>query len=141
MPQLDLLLFVGFALASIVLASRLSVRRWARWAQRAADYGTTDILNAKYIDSDEAVMALRSRFDAWSMLVRDSTARFCQEDDAFRLQCFDTSASADATGFNDEHRYIRQATAERVRRLLDLAARLQDGRTRLRHYWVPRVSD
>ena len=49
--------------------------------------------------------------------------------------------SGDVVGFNDEHRYIRLATAERVQRLLDLAARLQRGRTILRNYWVPRLGD
>jgi cob(I)alamin adenosyltransferase len=136
-----LVLFVLTAFAAAMLAARLSVRRWVRWAERTADFGTTDILNAQFVDSDDAVVRLRAEFEAWSTLVKDGTARFCQEDDAHRVQFFATPPSPDVTGFNDEHRYIRDATAERVRRLRDLIARLEQGATSLRRSWVPRVSD
>jgi len=122
-----------------LIAVRLSVRRWVRWAHRAADYGATDILNAAAIDSDDAVARLRAEFEAWSIVVKDGTARFCQEEDAQRVHLFATPASMDAAGFNDEHRYIRDATAERVRRLLELASRLEHGQTELRQRWVPRL--
>jgi len=137
---LSLLFSAAVALIAIPFAVRLSVRRWIHWAELAADYGATDILNAKYIDSDDAVARLRSQYDAWSTVVRDGTARFCRDLDAHRVQFMDVPASPDTTGFNEEHRYIRRATTERVQRLLDLAARLRNGETGLRNYWVPRVS-
>jgi hypothetical protein len=137
--QVTVILLGVAGFASTLVAVRLSGRRWVRWAQRAASYGTTDILNAKYVDSDEAVVRLRAEFDAWSTIVKDGTARFCREEDAHRVQFFATPLSPGVTGFNDEHRYIRDATAERVRRLLDLAARVEARKTGLRQRWVPRV--
>jgi hypothetical protein len=137
LTQVFLVVFAGAGFAWTSFTVRLSLRRWVRWARRTADYGTTEILNANYIDSDDAMSALRAQFDAWSVVVREGTARFCQEDDAHRVQFFSTPPSLDVTGFNDEHRYIRDATAERVRRLLDLAARLEHGTTSLRRGWVP----
>jgi len=134
-----LLGFTLLAVAAVLIAARWCVHRWVRWAQRAADYAATAILNAKQVDSDEAVASLRAQFEAWSIVVKEGTARVCREVDAHRIQFFDVAPAPDVLGFNDEHRYIRQATAERVRRLLDLAERLKTGETRLRRYWVPRL--
>ena len=139
-PQLYIvgLAAVGFIVTLIV--ARICVHRWVRWATRVADYGTTAILGAEYIDSEEAVARLRTEFEAWSLLVKDGTARFCLDGDAHRVHFFSTSPSPDVTGFNDEHRYIRDATAERVRRLRELAARLEQGQPALREVWVPRIN-
>ena len=121
------------------MAARVSVRRWIRWAQLAADYGQSDILNAAHIDSPDAVTRLRTQFDAWSRIVADGTAACCRDVDAYRVQFFDVPLSDTVAGFNDEHRYIRQLTAERIDRLLHLAAQLKTGETRLRPTWVRHV--
>jgi hypothetical protein len=123
----------------LFLAGRLSVSRWVRWARATALYGTTDILNARYIDSDAAVSRLRTQFDAWSTVVVEGTAAFCRVIDAHRVQFFDPADAARYAAFNDEHRYILQATEMRVARLLDLAGRIERGETRLRAYFVPRT--
>jgi hypothetical protein len=126
---------VGIVL--LLIAARLSVARWVRWARSAAFYGTADILNARYVDSDAAVSQLRAQFDAWSTVVKEGTAEFCRTIDAHRVQFFETSATDNLRAFNDEHRYILQATETRVARLLDLATRIECGETRLRSYFVP----
>jgi hypothetical protein len=126
--------------ATVLVAARVAVRRWIRWANLAADYATTDILLASDIDSAEAVSQLRLTFDAWSRVVNDGTSRFCQDEDAHRIQYVDPPELAGLACFDDEHRYIVEATRERVQRLRDLAKRLERGETRLRRYWVPRVS-
>jgi hypothetical protein len=123
----------------LLLASRLSVQRWVRWARDAADYGASDILNARHIDSERAVSELRAQFDAWSTIVKEGTAEFCRTIDAHRIQFFDAPAAPDFRAYNDEHRYIRHMTAMRIERLLDLASRVEKGETRLRAYFVPRA--
>ena len=140
MPTVYLLLAVVFVAAGIPFAAWLSAHRWIRWAHRAAEYGLNDILDARDVSSDEAVAALRAQFDAWTTLVKDGAGRYCRLADAHRVQYFDPPASTHVTGFNDEHRHIKQCTAERVHRLLDLAERLDAGETRLRAYWVPRIN-
>ena len=138
-PVLVLLSASVVGLCLLFIAGRLSVSRWVRWARATALYGTTDILNAMSIDSDAAVSQLRTQFDAWSIVVTEGTAAFCRVIDAHRVQFFDTGAAAPRVAFNDEHRYILQATEMRVARLLDLAARVESGQTRLRAYFVPRT--
>jgi len=123
----------------LLLTARVSVRRWINWAQLAADYGRVDILNAPHIESEQDVVRLRTQFDAWSRIIADGTDACCRDIDAFRVQFFDAPLSNTVAGFNDEHRYIRQLTAERVDRLLHLAAQLEVGETRLRPTWVRRV--
>jgi len=139
-PPTALLLIVLSAAISAIVVTRISVRRWIRWAQLAAEFGSRDILHAPDIDSDDAVARLRAQFDAWSTIVRDGAARFCRDDDALRVQFFTPPELPRYDAFNAEHRYIRHATAERVRRLLELAGRLERGDAHLRYRWVPRVN-
>jgi hypothetical protein len=129
---------VGFSL--LVIGGRLSVSRWVRWARSAALYGTSDILNARHVNSDAAVTQLRAQFDAWSTVVKEGTAEFCRVIDSHRVQFLDAPTAARFAAFNDEHRYILQATEARVARLLDLASRVERGETRLRAYFVPRAN-
>jgi len=124
----------------LLIAAKLSVRRWIVWAELAADYGRSDILFAQHIDSPEAVDRLRAQFDAWNRIVADGTAVCCRDLDAHRVEFFDIPLSDRVAGFNDEHRYIRQVTAERVDRLLKLAADLEAGSTHLRRpVWIRRI--
>jgi len=123
----------------LVLGTRLSVHRWVRWARDAAHYGASDILNARQINSELAVSELRAQFDAWNTIVKEGTVEFCRAGDAHRIQFFEAPATLDFRAYNDEHRYIRQMTALRVDRLLDLASRVEAGETRLRAYFVPRA--
>lgn len=123
----------------LIVAARMSMRRWVRWAHLAAEYGRSDILNAPHVDSPDAVTRLRAQFDAWSQIVANGTSACCRDLDAYRVQFFDVPLSDRVAGFNDEHRYIRQVTAERVDRLLRLASALEAGETRLYPSWVRRI--
>jgi len=126
------------AVVAAALAARVSVRRWLAWADRAVEYASAEILRAEDVDSAPAVDTLRARFDAWTRVVATG-ARFCATRDEAGLRWIDVAIGPDARGFNDDHRYIRLATAERVRRLRDISDRLRRGQTRLRSTWVPNV--
>jgi len=131
------LIVICFLLLAWLIANHLAVQRWIRWADRVADFGTSEIQNAP-VGSDDDVKQLEVLYDKWDQRLQEGVSRYCLQTDAKSLEYLDSFDGRGFSGFNKRHKLIREWTAEKVSRLRTLSRRLERGETHLRRLRVPR---
>jgi hypothetical protein len=121
------------AIPRIDLTSRHTESDVARWLHRCADWGTHHIQNDINIKSERDVVGtLRPRYADWNQIIREATVQHCREIDVADIERLGAFTPRGFSGVNSEHQEIKERVAELVVRIRKLAARLEQGETRLK---------